>query len=261
MTVTPSLYTKPEVVSLAVFNQKGGVAKTATAINIAAYAARQGLRVLLIDTDSQGSATRSLGYEDQTARLPRLLRGEYNPPLETKIANLDLFSANLELAPLVGQSQLEPLRVLLNKAQEEGYLLCVFDCAPTLTPMQVSVLQTCNFYLVPVVPNFLALDGLVNLFKAMSRLNFLSINPLAAPLGIVFTMVQRGKIATEVQRAIRQQFPALIIEPPIPWSRQVDRANLRGLDLQGLCPSSRVTQCYNRVAKEVLRRLYLFDQI
>lgn len=248
------------VISLCIYNHKGGVAKTSTAIHIASYAARKGIRTVLVDADAQGSSSKCLGFRSPPGFLKQALEGEELILQDTPLnPNLKILTSNIELATItktVNLDQLEKLRLRLL----QQFDFCVFDCSPAMTPLQVAILQGCDYFVVPLEPHFLALDGLVTLFKAIAQIQFSSIRSAMAA-GIIFTKVHRSQLSADIQAVVKREFKNLVIEPSIPWSAQVDRAAFKGTDLYSLCPRSPVTYAYKAVSQEVLRRLGIKEAI
>lgn len=248
---------------LALINNKGGVAKTTTAINLAAGLARRDRRVLLVDLDSQGSASLSLGVT-RAALAPSSaevlldglpVRQAIRP---TAVAGLDLLTgtmalanADLRLADAASRERrleaaLEPVR--------QAYPFIVIDCPPSLSLLPVNALIAADAFLVPVTPHYLALEGLVNLMEAVERVRQ-GMHAGAALLGLVLTMVDyRLRVTREIVDLIRGHYRDQVFRTEIGVNVRLAEAPSFGQSIFAYDPTSTGADAYRRLTLEVQQR-------
>lgn len=248
---------------LAIVNQKGGVGKTTTAVNLASSLARRGRRVILIDLDPQANATSGLGLEHTT-----LARGSYQaltgaadwaevavPTVEPNLtlvpATADLVGANVELVPLprreyVLADRLGPL------ADQCDHLL--IDCPPSLGLLTINALTASHEVLIPVQCEYFALEGLGQLLETL-RLVKERLNPRLTVRGAVLTMYEtRSQLARSVHQQLYEFFPYAIFRTVIPRSVQLAEAPSFGQPILGYAPWSTGARAYRRLAVEFLHQ-------
>jgi len=238
---------------LALANQKGGVGKTTTAVNLAACLAEAGERTLVVDLDPQANATSGLGERAATASAEDLLAGA---PLEevlrpTAFKNLDLVPARAELAGALAEPA--PLRALA--AARERYSFVFLDCPPSLGPLTVSALAAADRVLVPVQCEYYALEGLTQLLASIERIRS-RLNPRLSLAGILLTMaVARTRLSTEVAREVRRAFGDLVFDAVVPRSVRLAEAPSHGVPITIYDRHSPGADAYYRVASELVDRL------
>jgi chromosome partitioning protein len=248
---------------IAVINNKGGTGKTTTCANLAAAFALSGHRVLLVDLDSQASASVSLGIRwadlspssadllfDQ-AGVHDLIRPSEIPGLDLITAEMDLASADLILADLPGRevrlkNGLEPIR------DQYDFILC--DCPPSLSLLSVNALMAADAYVVPVTAEYLALEGLVSLTDAVNRLSR-SMDMSADFLGIVFTLINPSvKSAREIIDLVREHYGPLVFETEIKRDARLSEAPSFSKSVFEFAPKSNGAKAYKALAQEMLKR-------
>ena len=246
----------------AIANQKGGVGKTTTAVNVAASVADAGWDTLLVDLDPQCNATVALGLpKDASPNVYGVLSGEL--PLDgaavaTGIDRLwavpstpDLAGANVELPRLPSSER--RLRDSLG-AVRERYLLTLLDCPPSLGPLTVNALVAADKVLVPVQTEYFALEGLAGLLDTLSLIQR-ELNPRLTVAGMILTMHDgRTRLARDVEREVRQHFPELVFDTVIPRNVRLGEAPSFGLPVTHHAPQSAGSAAYLKLAKEVAAR-------
>ena len=246
----------------AIANQKGGVGKTTTAVNLGACVAEAGYRTLLVDLDAQCNATVALGVgKDAHPNVYDCLTdGSALDPavMATSVENLylvpsspELAGANVELPRLPGSEQRlsESMRSVRG-----GYFLTLLDCPPSLGPLTVNALVAADKVIVPVQTEYFALEGLAGLLDTLGLIQR-ELNPRLSVAGMILTMHDsRTRLAQDVEREVRQHFPELVFETVIPRNVRIGEAPSHGVPItqhDPLCPGS---VAYLKLAKEVAAR-------
>jgi chromosome partitioning protein len=246
---------------LAIANQKGGVGKTTTAINLGAGLGALERRVLLVDCDPQGNATRGLGGRATPPHLYHALSGEVDLSVAIRpsgFPNLDLVPAQRDLVgvevELVGESGWEQrLKGVLAEVTER-YDTILLDCPPSLGHLTINALTAADGVLVPLQCEYFALEGISELLATVRRVQG-SLNPNLQIAGILLTMYDdRTNLSKEVAEDIRSHFADQVYETVIPRNIRLAEAPSHGLPIFQYDIKSRGADAYLAVAREFLRR-------
>lgn len=256
---------------IVVINNKGGTGKTTTCVNLSAALANSGYRVLLVDLDSQASASLSLGikYSDLSPSIADVLfdgvaiksviRNTGIQRLDLLTGGMELAHSDLILADVPGRENrlaksLEPIR------DDYDFIFC--DCAPSLSMLPVNALVAADRYIVPVTPEYLALEGLITLMEAVERIKK-GMDVDVELLGIVFTMINPAKFfllnrdlrsQLEIIHLVREYYGEDVFKTVIRRNVKFTEAPSHGASIFGYAPRSSGAKEYAMLADEVLER-------
>lgn len=261
-------------VIISIVNQKGGVAKTTTAINLGAALGNMGKKVLLVDLDPQGNATAGLGYSGAAKRSLEqttydVIMGEIRPAqavIETKFKGLYLMPSTQALAEAeIKLLRFENKNMQLKKALlqiREDYDIIIIDCLPSLGVLALNGLNACDRIIIPMQCEPYSLEGVAELISTVKRVK-MSSNRNLQLMGIAFTMVDsKLKVNREVMRAIKSKFPEdTFFNTEVPRNVRITEAPSHGEPIMYYDPASKGADAYARLAKEVARKCKAMEEM
>lgn len=248
---------------IAIANQKGGVGKTTTTVNLAAYLAAAGHRVLVVDLDPQANATSALGINKQTVTRTSY-HGLFDHSLTEQLLHstdhgVDLIPSKPELAAaevdLVSELNRERrLKQLLNNT---AFDIVLIDCPPSLGLLTINALTAADHVIIPVQAEYFALEGLGQLLETISRVRQ-ALNPNLNLLGVLLTMhSNRTTLSTQVQNEVNKHFPGKVFDAIIPRNVRLAEAPSYGRPINKHDKWSKGARGYKQLAKEVSKRVQL----
>ena len=248
--------------TIAIINQKGGVAKTTTTINLGAYLAQKNKRTLIIDLDPQGNATSGLGIN--RFDLPKCIYdGLINGAdvskliLKTNFKNLDLLPATIQLAGAeIEMVSLLSREFLLKNLIESlyGYDYVLIDCPPSLGLLTINALTAAKEYIVPIQCEYYALEGLGQLLKTVNLIKK-GLNPNLEILGVLMTMYNSTvNLSAQVVNEVKAYFKDKVFETIIPRNIRLSEAPSYGEPISTFAPGSKGGIAYEELAEEVMVR-------
>ena len=251
---------------ISVINQKGGVGKTTTVINLATALAEQGKKILVIDLDPQGNATTGLGVSnsEKDKNIYKIIIGQENPESCIKnscVKNLDLIGSNVNLSGLEVEIADDPNKAFLlklifdkNKILFSKYENIFIDCPPSLSLLTVMSLVVADELLVPLQTEFFALEGISQLVKTIERIK-INLNPSLNIRGILLTMFdKRNKLSNQVDEEARKYFKDKVYKTVIPRNVRLSEAPSHGLPCIVYDRSCAGSKSYINLAKEFVEQ-------
>ena len=240
---------------ISIINQKGGVGKTTTVINLASALSQQGKKILVIDLDPQGNATTGLGLSN-TDQSDQTIYGILNGTMsissvikKTKFQNLDLISSNVDLSGLEVETAGDNGRAFILREKlslffvenRSNYSHVFIDCPPSLSLLTVMALVASNSLIVPLQTEFFALEGLTQLVKTIDRVKD-NLNSELSIRGIILTMYdKRNKLSSQVEKEARDYFKEKVYNTVIPRNVRLSEAPSHGIPVliyDKTCPGS-----------------------
>ena len=245
-------------------NQKGGVGKTTTCINLAAYVAAMGKKVLVLDLDPQGNATSGLGIDEKDKDLKTiydLISGEYSVQeviQPTLLEGLDILPSTVDLAgaeiEMIQMPQREKIIKGILDSVRDSYDFIMIDCPPSLGLITVNALTACNSVIIPMQCEYYPLMGITQLMNTIRLIKF-HLNPSIDVEGVVMTMKdKRSNLTTEVSDEILKFFGKKVFFTYIPRNIRLAEAPSHGEPILIYDPSSKGADAYLSLAEEFLDR-------
>lgn len=252
---------------LAIVNQKGGVGKTTTSVNLSAYLALRGKKTLLIDIDPQGNATSGVGLEKKelektiydvlinNEEIKNVIQSTGRKNLSICPANIELVGAELELKDLLSRENIlkRALQMIYNQ-----YDYIIMDCPPSLGLITLNALTAANGVIVPIQSEYYALEGLTQL---MDTINIVKkhLNPSLDIFGVVVTMFDsRTQLSHQVTSEVKTYFGDKLFKAIVPRNVRLSEAPSFGLAINEYDSKSKGADAYEFLAKEVIKRASTF---
>lgn len=255
-------YTRAMGKTLVFVNQKGGVGKTTSCINLGAYMAHMGKRVLLVDFDSQANMTSGVGASRDEPTIYEVISGKCNArdavrPLS--VENLFIISASINLSgasiELVSEANRDFFLKNALSDVKNDYDYILIDCPPSLGLLTLNGLAASESVLVPMQCEYFALEGITLLLQTVERVQK-TINPALIISGIFFTMYDsRTRLAQDVVRQVKTYFKDTVFKTIIPRNVRLSEAPSHGLPVSDYAPKSTGALSYEKLAREVLARV------
>jgi chromosome partitioning protein len=251
---------------ISVINQKGGVGKTTTVINLATALAELGKKILVIDLDPQGNATTGLGVSNSETNknIYKIIIGQNNPEnciQSSCVKNLDLIGSNVNLSGLEVEIADDPNKAFLlktildkNKSLFSKYENIFIDCPPSLSLLTVMSLVVADELLVPLQTEFFALEGISQLVKTIERIK-INLNPNLSIRGILLTMFdKRNKLSNQVDAEAREYFKDKVYKTVIPRNVRLSEAPSHGVPCIVYDRACLGSKSYIELAKEFVQQ-------
>lgn len=252
-------------VIVAVVNQKGGVGKTTTAVNICAALGDKGKKVLLVDLDPQGNATSGYGIAKKNLEITTydVIMGNVRPGeaiVKTDYKNVSIIPSTAELAEAemhllsVDQRNHQLKKALLQI--KDDYDIIVIDCLPSLGVLAVNALVASDKFIVPMQCEHYSLEGLAQLLSTVKKVKKVA-NKTLTLMGIAFTMLDKRLIqSNEIMRDIKKNFPpSAVFNTIIPRNVRISEAPSHGMPIMYYDKTSKGAEAYNRLAAEIIKKL------
>jgi len=263
--------TEPAAIkTVPVINNKGELGKTTTAVNLAAGLSQIGRKVLVVDLDSQGSASFALGVErqDLDPSVAAALFGEEHPSdivRETSFQGVDVMTGSLELAStdtrISRENNSEEQLARTISSVEDEYDTVLIDCAPSTSLLTINALVAADAFIIPVSPSYLSLKGVVSLGEVVRKTR-MSLGEAAPILGVLITMLGDTDEQTEaIKQGLRDHYGAKVFETEICQDPALKRAPTHGESVFDYAPESAGAQDYRNLTKEVVDRFERYGSI
>ena len=246
---------------ICIANQKGGVGKTTTAVNLAACLAEEGKRTLLLDMDPQGNASSGLGVKAEKKTVYEALLGEctlesaiegtrqdhlWVAPSDIRLAGAELELANLDRREYRMRAAIEPLR--------DRYDFVIIDCPPSLGLLTINALSAAQSVLIPIQCEYYALEGVTALMNTVQRVKR-GLNPKLEIEGVLLTMLDgRTNLGLQVVAEVKKHFKRQVFAVTIPRNVRLGEAPSHGLPIHLYDPRSTGAEAYRALAKEVIKK-------
>jgi chromosome partitioning protein len=253
-----------------IINNKGGVGKTTTTVNLAAGLGRAGRRVLVVDLDSQGSASFALGIERDNLKpsTAAVLFGERSARevvRSTQTENVDVLTGSMRLSDadtrLSSVEQREKLLMQSLSDIREGYDNILIDCAPSTSLLTINALVAADAFIIPVAPSYLSLEGVVSLGEVVNNVRQ-GMGEAAPVLGVLLTMVQRDDEQTRtIIEEVRSHYGGKVFDTEIRTDPPIEHAPTLGTSIFDHAPDSKGAADYQAVVDEVLDRLDRYGSV
>lgn len=250
-----------KIISLA--NQKGGVGKTTTSINLAAGLAHEGKRVLLVDADPQANASSGLGVEirDLNKTIYECLVNGIDPEtaiIHTSVADLDIIPSHIDLVgaeiEILNLPKREQLMKNVLSSVQDKYDYILIDCSPSLGTITVNALTASDSIIIPVQCEFFALEGIAKLLNTVKIIKS-NLNPNLQIEGFLMTMYDnRLRLSNQVYEEVKRHFGELVFNTVISRNVRLSEAPSHGLSVIDYDPSSKGAKNYISLAKELIKR-------
>lgn len=249
-------------VIISIINQKGGVGKTTTAVNLAAYLADRGKKTLLIDEDAQGNSTSGLSKDVELKKnLYDVLLDDADAEetiVKTAVkklsllpSSIDLAGADIELSAMDGREHILKKKI---EALKDVYDFILIDCPPSLGLMTLNALVASDSILIPIQAEFYALEGLSQLVKTVQIVSR-KLNPSLRILGILLTMFDgRTNLSLQVAEEVKTYFGSKVFKTVIPRTVKLSEAPSFGEPILTYAPKSKGAEAYKKLCREVLKR-------
>ena len=252
---------------ISVINQKGGVGKTTTVINLASALAQKGKRILVVDLDPQGNATTGLGKSnnDESKSIYNVLIGKtsvQNAIQESNIKNLDLIGSNVNLSGLEVETANDANRAFLlkrilleeNQSLIRRYENIFIDCPPSLSLLTIMSLVLADDLLIPLQTEFFALEGISQLVKTIDRIK-INLNPELGIRGVLLTMYdKRNKLSSQVDLEARKHFEDKVYKTVVPRNVRLSEAPSHGMPCIVYDKNCSGSKSYIKLAEEFLEQ-------
>ena len=247
---------------IAVVNQKGGVGKTTTAVNVSTILAKKGKKVLLIDSDPQGNATSGLGIEKNTGKsIYDVIIGDTEIDeaiIQTSIKNLYICPSNINLAgaevELVSMMSREMrLKEKIEKVEADFHYI-IIDCPPSLGLLTINAFTTANSLLIPIQCEYYALEGVGQLMNTVNLVKK-QLNKSLYIEGVVLTMSDaRTNLSNQVISEVKKYFKDNVYKTIIPRNVKLSEAPSFGMPISIYAPRSKGAKCYEKLTNEIMKK-------